>query len=262
MLERPSDNMPTAGSKTSAVERALLVLEALDCSRRGLNISELSRRLHIPKSSTHVIVLTLESLGYVQKYPDSLHYKLGLRAYALGQSMTKSLSISELALPPMRVLVDQLHLSAHLAVADGDQGVYIQKVEAPGLLKIDTYVGRRMDLHCTAVGKVILAFGPPELLERALARPVYIRHTKNTITTPRLLQREISRVRKVGFAVDDEEEEIAVRCVAVPSFRVGRFAAALSVTGTSTQIPLLEIERIVAQLRHTAGAFFPVEAVP
>jgi len=120
--------------KASAVERALLILEALDSSRRGLNISELSRRLQIPKSSTHVIVVTLERLGYVQKHPDSLHYRLGLRAYALGQSMTKSLSLSEVALPHMRVLVDQLRLSAHLAVADGDQGVYIQKVESPGLL--------------------------------------------------------------------------------------------------------------------------------
>jgi DNA-binding IclR family transcriptional regulator len=262
MLERRLGAIMTDIPKASAVERALLVLEALDSSRRGLNISELSRRVQIPKSSTHVIVLTLERLGYVQKNPDSLHYRLGLRAYALGQSMTKSLSISEVALPHMRVLVDDLRLSAHLAVPDGDQGVYIQKVEAPGLLKIDTYVGRRMDLHCTAVGKVILAFGPPELLERVLLKPVYIRHTKNTITTPKLLQREVARVRKFGFAVDDEEEELAVRCVAVPAFRAGRFAAGLSVTGATTQIPITEIETIAARLRHAAAAFSPAEPAP
>lgn len=170
--------MTLAGVKTTAVERALLVLEALDSARRGLNISELGRRLRIPKSSTHVIVHILERLGYVQKRAGSLHYSLGLKAYALGHSMTKNLSVSEVALPHMRALVDQLPLSAHLAVPDGDQGVYIQKVEAPGLIKIDTYIGRRMDLHCTAVGKVILAFGPPDLLERLLAKPVYIRHTR------------------------------------------------------------------------------------
>ena len=140
-----------------------------------------------------MIMLTLERLGYVQKRPDSLHYRLGLRAYGLGQSMMKSLSISELALPHMRVLVDQVRLPAHLAVPDGDQGVYIQKVEAPGMIKIDTYVGRRMDLHCTGVGKIILAFGPVDLLERLLAKPVYIRHTPNTITSPKGLQREVAR---------------------------------------------------------------------
>ena len=256
-----TENKPDA-ARASAVERALLVLEALDTSRRGLNISELSRRLHIPKSSTHVIVQTLERLGYIQKNADSLNYRLGLRAYALGQSLTKSLSTSEVALPHMRALVDQLGLCSHLAVPDGDQGVYIQKVEAQGLLKIDTYIGRRMDYHCTAVGKVLLAFGPPELLDRMLAKPVYIHYTKNTITTPKLLQRDIARVRRLGYGVDDEEEEMAMRCVAVPVYRAGRFAAALSVTGSSGQILIEDIESIAARLRHAAAAIFPPEPAP
>lgn len=251
-----------AGSKTTAVERALLVLEALDNARRGLNISELSRRLRIPKSSTHVIVHILQRLGYVQKRSGSLHYSLGLKAYALGHSMTKNLSVSEVALPHMRAVVDQLRLSAHLAVPDGDQGVYIQKVEAPGLIKIDTYVGRRMDLHCTAVGKVILAFGPPDLSQRLLTKPVYIRHTRNTITSPKQLQREVGRVRKLGYAVDDEEEEPAVRCVAVPVSHASRFAAGLSVTGTTTQISMSEVPTIAACLRQAAARFFPAEQPP
>jgi DNA-binding IclR family transcriptional regulator len=164
-----SDNMASIPNAT-AVERALAILECLDSSRRGLNISEISRKLNIPKSSAHVIILTLERLGYVQKKADSLNYGLGLRAYGLGMGMMKNLSISDVAVPHMRVLVDELRLPAHLAVPDGDQGVYIQKVDAPGLIKIDTYVGRRMDLHCTGVGKVILAFGPPEILERMLQK--------------------------------------------------------------------------------------------
>jgi IclR family acetate operon transcriptional repressor len=174
--------------------------------------------------------------------------------------MSKSLSISELALPTMRVLVDQVRLSAHLAVPDGDQGIYIQKVEAPGMIKIDTYIGRRMDLHCTAVGKVILAFGPGDLLERLLAKPVYIRHTKNTITSPKALQREVVRVRKLGYAVDDEEEELAVRCVAVPVFGGGRFLAGFSVTGTTTQIPLNELDALALRLRQAAAGLIPEPA--
>ncbi len=243
-----------------AVERALAILECLDSSRRGLNISEISRKLSIPKSSAHVIMLTLERLGYVQKRADSLNYTLGLKAYGLGQGMMKNLSVSEAALPHMRVLTDRLHLPSHLAVQDGDQGVYIQKVETPGLIKIDTYVGRRMDLHCTGVGKVILAFGPPETLGRLVSKQVYIRHTRNTITSPRALQREVVKVRKLGYAMDDEEEELAVRCVAVPVFRQGgRFVAALSVTGTTAQIPISEVEGIAGQLRETAAGIFPKE---
>src|SRR5580692_6633468 len=92
----------------TAVERALAILECLDSSKRGLNISELSRRLEIPKSSTHVIVITLE------RKPASLNYHLGLRASGLGHGLMKNLPVAEIALPNLRVLVDQIQLPAHL----------------------------------------------------------------------------------------------------------------------------------------------------
>jgi DNA-binding IclR family transcriptional regulator len=245
----------------TAVERALSILEYLDSSRRGLNISEISRKLEIPKSSAHVIIMTLQRLGYVERKADSLNYHLGLKAYGLGRGMMKNLSIAEVALPNLRVLADQLRLPVHLAVPDGDQGVYIQKVETPGLIKIDTYIGRRMDLHCTGVGKVILAYGSQEVVDHILAKQAYIRHTRNTITSSRALRREIARVREVGYAVDDEEEELAVRCVAVPVFHPnGRFAAGLSVTGTTAQIPLDAIDSVAQKLKNTAAEIFP--AVP
>jgi DNA-binding IclR family transcriptional regulator len=247
----------TEAPNATSVARALAILECLDASSRGLNISEISRKLHIPKSSAHVIIVTLERLGYVQKRSDSLNYSLGLKAYGLGLSMMKNMSVSEVALPHMRVLVDQIRLPAHLAVPDGEQGVYIQKVDAPGLIKIDTYIGRRMDLHCTGVGKIILAFGPADVRDRVLAKQVYIRHTRNTITSPRMMQRELARIRKLGYAVDDEEEELAVRCVAVPVLHpTGVFAAALSVTGTTEQIPLAAIDDTAELLKKTAAAIF------
>lgn len=245
--------MPTVPNAAS-VERAIAILECLDNSRRGLNISEISRKLAIPKSSAHVIIVTLERLGYVQKREETLNYFLGLKAYGLGLGMMKSLSLSEAALPHMRALSNQLHLPSHLAVPDGDQGVYIQKVDTPGLIKIDTYVGRRMDLHCTGVGKIILALGPQELHDRFLSKPVYIRYTRNTITSPKMLQRELAKVRKLGYAIDDEEEELSVRCVAVPVFQSARFAAALSVTGTTAQIPMNAVDEIAMVLRKTSGS--------
>ena len=243
--------------KATAVERAMAMLEYLDGSRRGLNISEISRKLGIPKSSAHVIVVTLERLGYVQKREDSLHYTLGLKAYGLGQGMLRGLSIAELAMPHMRALADRWRRPVHLAVPDGDQGVYIQKAEAPGLIQFDTYVGRRMDLHCTGVGKVLLAWGPPDILERLVAKPTYIRHTKNTIANSKALAKEVAAVRTQGWAIDDEEEELGVRCVAVPVFSApGRFVAGLSVTGTTGQIPLDEVEVVAERLRQTAVAMF------
>ena len=255
------DPHPTSGTPSAtAVQRALAILEYLDSSRRGLNISEISRKLNIPKSSAHVIVLTLERLGYIHKEVGSLNYSLGLKAYGLGQGMMKTLSLADIALPHMRQIVDELHLPAHLAIADKDQGVFIQKLDAPGMIKFDTYVGRRMDLHCTGVGKVILAFGPQGPLEHMLSKDVYMRHTRNTITKPKELQRELQKVRRLGYGVDDEEEEMDVRCVAVPVFDdIGRFVAALSVTGTTGQIALEGIAKVARRLRDSAAAIFPAK---
>lgn len=249
-MRQAESGTPTAG----AVKRALAILECLDGSRRGLNISEMSRKLKIPKSSTHVIVTTLERLGYVEREDSGPHYMLGLKAHVLGQGMMKTLRLADIAQPFMRALAETLRVPAHLAVPDKDQGVFIQKVDAPGLIKFDTYVGRRMDLHCTAVGKVILAFGPAEIREHILAKPVYMRYTEHTITAPRQLQRDLRRVEKLGYASDDEEEELEVRCVAVPVFSPSRqFLAALSVTGTVRQIPGDTVETIAEQLKETAA---------
>jgi len=240
---------------SAAVARVLAILEYLDGSSRGLNISEIGRRLRIPKSSAHVIIRTLERLGYVRKTVGDRNYSLGLKAYALGHRLIRAMSLSEVALPHMQRLAGKLRLSTHLGVLDKDQGMFIQKVEAPGLIKFDTYAGKRMDLHCTGLGKVILAYESEEAVQHILAKPVYIRYTKNTITSPRALSREIQEVRKLGYAFDDEEEEIGVRCVAVPvSERTGRFLAALSVTGTVAQIPSESIGFIVRNLTITASA--------
>lgn len=238
---------------SEAVKRALTILEFLDSSRRGLNISEISRRLSIPKSSTHVIVLTLERLGYLQKQPDGILYTLGLKSYLLGQGIVQTLHLADEAEEHMKNLAEELQLAVHLAVPDKDQGVFIQKVSTPGSVELDTYVGRRMDLHCTGVGKVILAFGPTDIRDHMLSKKTYMRHTEKTITNPRMLTQEIYRVRKSGYAVDDEEEELGIRCIAVPVYdHSHRFLAALSVAGSLRQVSTNSIDHIFKQLQSTA----------
>lgn len=250
-MRQSGSTTPTAG----AVKRALAILECLDSARRGLNISEMSRKLQIPKSSTHVIVHTLEHLGYVERESAGGHYSLGLKAHILGNGMTGTLHLADIAQPHMARLAETLRVPVHLAVPDKDQGVFIQKIDAPGIIKFDTYVGRRMDLHCTAVGKIILAFGPSDTRERILAKQVYMRYTKHTITSPKMLLRELKRVRKLGYACDDEEEELDVRCIAVPvQTQSGQFLAALSATGVISQIPFDAVERIARLCKQTAAS--------
>lgn len=261
MSSRPGGHAPETPSAL-AVERTVAILECLDNSRRGLNVSEVSRRLGIPKSSAHVLMVTLDRLGYIRRAPNGRDFCLGLKTLALGQRMAKVLSVSDAALPHMQSLVNEVRLSAHLSVLDRDQAVFMQKAAPPSLIQLDTYIGRRMDLHSTALGKVILAFSPRESMKHLLSKRLLAPHTPKTITSGKALHQEVSRVRRLGYAIDDEEQELGVRCVAVPILHEDTgFVAALSLAGTIEQLPLRSAENLVTRLKQCAAAI-AAENVP
>jgi len=134
----------------TSIERAFSILEMLDGTRRGWNISEISRKQKIPKSSAHVIVLALERMGYLKRENGTRRYKLGLKICSLGRGLMNDLALPEIALPHMRWLVEQTRLTAHLGVLEKGHIVFIQKIDGPGMVKFDTYVGkRRSPLHRT-----------------------------------------------------------------------------------------------------------------
>jgi DNA-binding IclR family transcriptional regulator len=232
---------------TTSLERAFAILEYLDGSRRGLNISELSRRLGIPKSTTHVIVVALRRLGYLTLDERKREYSLGLKVHGLGRGLMKSFSLPERALGPMKWLTEASRCTSQLAILADDQAMYIQKVEGPGLVQFDSYIGKRTNLHCTGVGKVLLAWSDDR--EHLLNRKSFARYTKKTITSPAALRRELARVRQRGYAMDDEEEELEVRCLAAPIFNsAGGCIAALAIAGTIHEIGDDNIEEFTALL--------------
>jgi DNA-binding IclR family transcriptional regulator len=249
----------------TSVERAFAILEFLDGSRRGWNISELSRKLRIPKSTTHVIVLTLERLGYLTLDPRTREYSLGLKVSGLGRGLMKSLSLPDRALGPMQWLVEVTRCTAQLAVLADDQAMYIQKVEGPGLIQFDSYIGKRTNLHCTGVGKVLLAYAPAQKQERILDRKSFARYTSKTITAPNLLRKELVKVRQRGYAIDDEEEELEVRCIAAPVLNQwGEFLAGLAIAGTLGQIRDENLAEMAHYVTQAASRIFryPEEPAP
>ena len=249
--------MPRKDLHATSVERAFAILEFLDGSRRRWNISELSRKLRIPKSTTHVIVLTLEQLGYLMLDPRTRDYSLGLKVSGLGRGLMKSLSLPDRALRPMQWLVEATRCTSQLAVLADDQAMYIQKVEGPGLIQFDSYVGKRTNLHCTGVGKVLLAYAPDQRREHILNRKSFAHYTNKTITSPNLLRKELVKVRQRGYAIDDEEEELEVRCVAAPVFsRSGDFMAALAIAGTVGQIREENIDDLTRCVIQAADRIF------
>ncbi len=248
---------PRKDLHATSVERAFAILEFLDGSRRRWNISELSRKLRIPKSTTHVIVLTLERLGYLTLDPRTRDYSLGLKVSGLGRGLMKSLNLPDRALRPMQWLVEATRCTAQLAVMADDQAMYIQKVEGPGVIQFDSYVGKRTNLHCTGVGKVVLAYASEPKQEHILNRKSFAHYTNKTITSPNLLRKELAKVRQRGYAIDDEEEELEVRCVAAPVFsQSGDFMAALAIAGTVGQIREENIEDLARNVIQAANRIF------
>jgi DNA-binding IclR family transcriptional regulator len=237
----------------NSVARAMHILEMLDGSSRGMSISEISRRLGIPKSTTHLIVLTLEGLGYLNKSPRNL-YELSLKAYTLGRERMQGMSLPSVGLPAMKSLAAATRLTVHLSVLEKYQAIIIQKVQGVGS-RFDTYVGKRISLHCTATGKVLLAHASPANRKQVLSRTVFTRHTRHTITSNTQLEKVLDIIRQVGYAADDEEEELGARCLAVPVRGVAsECVAALSVSGAVDELSLTPGSAVIHLLSEAATA--------
>jgi DNA-binding IclR family transcriptional regulator len=236
-----------------AVERALGMLEAVAQEPDGLSNAEISRKLQIPKSSASYILRTLEKQNYLNRDGQSGKYRVGLKILSLSRGALSGIDVREVALPIMRHLVDKTNLTCHLAILDGPEAVYIEKVEPTGFIRMDTWVGRRMRVHATSVGKALVAHIPQERLEKMIADRAMERRTPKTITTlPRLLK-ELDRVRTQGYAVDDEENNLGARCLGAPVFnQQGQIEASLGLSGTTNQVNSETMPRIIEALKDAA----------
>ncbi len=244
---------PTPDSPSVAVERALAMLEAVAQDSGGLSNADISRKLKIPKSSASYILRTLEKQGYLNRNPETGRYRVGLKVLSLSRGALTGIDVREVALPIMRHLMKQTSLTCHLAILDGPMAVYIEKVEPEGFIKMDTWVGRRMPVHATSVGKALVAHIPRERLEKIVAERGMEKRTPKTITTvPRLLK-DLEKVREQGYAVDDEENNIGARCVGAPVFNQGgTIEASLGLSGTINQVNAQTMPRILEALKDAA----------
>src|SRR6202140_2545721 len=233
----------------TAVERALNILEAAANRRDGLTNSEISHKLGIPKSSASYILRTLDRRGYLRRDAGTGRYRLGLKILSLGGDARANLDLAEVALPFMQALQERIHLTAHLAVLDQGEAVYIEKVEAPGFFKVNTWIGRRMYLHSTSVGKALLAWLPKQEMEAIVRQQGMKKRTPKTIITMSRLFADLELVREQGYAVDDEENSLGARCLGAPiSDAAGNVTAALGASGTLTQTDGANTPRIIEAL--------------
>ena len=195
-----------------SIVRAFALLEVMAEHGGVVGLSDLAERSGLALTTIHRLMRTLVTLGYVRQEP-SRKYALGPRLVVLGDSAGRL--VGTWANPQLEQLVDRLGESANLAMLEGHEVTYV--AQAPGRhgMRMFTEVGRRASMHCTAVGKAMLARLPDPRVEDILTRGGMAAKTPNTITAPGELKRELDRVRADGFATDEEEQEVGVRCVGV-----------------------------------------------
>jgi DNA-binding IclR family transcriptional regulator len=234
--------------------RAMRVLELLARLKRGASISEISRNLALPKSSTYLVLKTLEQGGYLRRSSQSRKFYFGSKLVSLCRNVLEHLDLRDVARPVLNKLMRQTGIIVHLAVLEGNEAVIIDRVEPLGSSAGADWVGRRLDVNCTGVGKALAAFLPEGQFEEVITAKRFARHNDNTIVTIRNLKNELARVREQGYALDDEEDEIGVRCIGVPVLGDGQRAfAAISLAGNTDEIPLERVGTLVGALKQTAA---------
>jgi DNA-binding IclR family transcriptional regulator len=227
----------SAKSFVPSLERGLKILELLAKSRAGLSLSQVTRQLSLPKSSVHCLLRTIENAGYVYRDAVCGKYRVSLSICDLARQALQSISLRDQASQYLRKLAERTGFTVHMAVLEQGSCVLIEKVAPPGVSRTATWIGKQLALHCTAVGKALLAYSDERDAEQLISEQGLIRYNDNTICSIRRLKHELELIRVRGYSLDDEEEEIGVRCIGAPIFNGNReVIAALSIVGAATQI--------------------------
>ena len=217
-----------------SLKKATEVLEALAKEENGVGITQLSKQLKLPKSTIHEILSVFKSVRFVEQNSEDKKYHLGLRIFELGTIVQSQLQLRKIAHPYLYNLSRKTNETTYLVVLENDRIVYIGCVESTARLRSRPVFGERVPLHCTSLGKAIMAFLPEQKINEIIHEDGLERFTDNTITDPQILKRELKEIRKRGYAIDNMEHAEGIRCVGAPirNHRKEVFAA-ISVSGPS-----------------------------
>ena len=236
-----------------ALDKALNILEVLAESRLGLSFPELVQRTGLAKSSVHCLLITLERRGYIHRHARTGRYMFGTRLFSLANTSIMGLTLREQAAPRLLGLAERTHLTVHMAILERGEAVLVAKYEPTGAPRLATWIGKRMEVHCTGLGKAMLAYLPDETVLGIIKEHGMPRHNENTICSSKRLLDDLELSAQRGYALDDEEDEIGLRCVGTPIREPGgEVLAAISVAGTTAQIPRESVVPLSRELNETA----------
>jgi len=246
---KPQRDRASDPYQLQSLDRAVAVLELLGESDGPLGLADVCERMELHKSTAHRALMVLERTCLIERTPEN-RFRLGLKLYELGSRAIEQIDLRARVQPWFRKLSAQVGETVHLGVMQKTSIVYLDKVDPINRrVWLASRIGASNPVHCTAMGKAILAFLPPDAAADIIAHIRFTRFTPRTLCTPEALQRSLDRVRRRGYAIDDEEVECGVRCVGAPILNEsGRPVAAVSVSGPSSRITQQSVPGIAEHL--------------
>ncbi len=246
-MATPQESKPN--NLVQTIERVSLILDILGQNPQGISVRDLSSKVSLPKGTTHRLLSSLSYLGYVRQDSKTRNYSLGFKLVELGNLLLGQLDLRKEAAPFLKDLAERTKETVHMVILDRNEVVYIDKVEGdhnPSGLRMASRIGLRNPAHSSAVGKVLLSHLSEDEMNQIIKEKGLPKRTENTITDHIQLKECLKIVRTQGYAIDDEENERGIRCVAAPIYNEsGKAVAAISITGPAFRMTKKVIQEIL-----------------
>ncbi len=239
-------------NKSSTVLRALRVLEFLAAAKRPMAVAEVAEGIGADRSTAYRMLMTLLEAGYLTRDELTKAYRLGFRLLSLTRNLLTSGDRSRLVVEALTRISDSTGETVHYCVKDGDATVLVQRVKGTQLVAVDFQIGDRSPLHCTSIGKAILAFQDVRRVEEIIAGGLP-RVAEKTIVNAAVFRKEMEKIRVQGYAIDDREFHDDMRCVAVPIFeRDGTVTSGISLSGPASRYTLAKLDQLRLEVVEAA----------
>jgi DNA-binding IclR family transcriptional regulator len=238
-----------------SLERAAKLLGCFTLSEPEKTLKQLAEETGLHKSTVFRIMETLETIKWVRKDPKLSNYRLGFGIFELGARAVKGIDFYNVSIHHLEEMVKDTRLTAHLVINDNGEALYLNKVEFPGsIITQPSQIGLRFPMHCTGVGKVLLSYMVEDDLSRIIEEKGLKRFTQNTIGSREELLKETKRIREKGYAIDNEETQPGLRCVAAPLKDYnGKIIAAISISGMISDMNEQILPDMIDRVLNTAA---------
>lgn len=237
-----------------SADRVLRVLELFRAGERNLSLSEIAERMSLPKSSVHRLLMTLMAHEFVERDPATRRYGLGIRLFEIGSLVIHERGLHSAAHPVVEELAVTTGETCHLAVLSGTDAVYVYKIDGASTIIMSSRVGGRAPSYCTSIGKVLIAWAGDDVLRRVVSAGFHA-YTPNTIRDEAGLAAELEKVRGAGYALDREELERGLCCIAAPvRDHSGRVVAALGLAGPANRLTERRLRQLAAPVTGASDA--------